>query len=153
MRDKIKEEVLQAQDRYITNLISWASSFPDQDKRAIEEAIYIYAHMIISSGINKKEYLFRRLEIIKVSVKDGFGMCQPLIDGRGGIKAYRIYISDNYNFTMKQLQAVFLHEMCHTMSKVDILKHKSYLYHQCFLWLLRYYDINILNIGEVERID
>lgn len=153
MRDHIKDEVLQAQDRYIKDLISWASGFPDQDKTAIEQAIYIYAKMIISSGINKKEYLFRRLEIIKAPVNEGFGMCQPLIDGRGGISAYRIYISNDYNFNMKQMQAVFLHEMVHTMSKVDILKHKSRLYHACFLWLFRYYDINILNIGEVEKID
>ena len=112
-----EKEIMEAHGKYINELIHWPEdsvldpeAFNQVERQVIEQACYLYVKMIIEQGINKY-YLFRNIYLYRGPVKDGYGMCQPLIDGAGGIAGYRIYISNEYRFSIKKLQAIFLHEM------------------------------------------
>ena len=157
MVDLVEKEIMEAHGRYINELLHWPEdsgldqdAFNQVERQAIEQACYLYVNMIIEQGFNRF-YLFRNIYLYRGPVKDGYGMCQPLIDGSGGITGYRIYISNEYRFSSKQLQEVFLHEMLHTMSRYNILQHKSMLFYACYRYLERYYDINVFNIGYAEK--
>lgn len=56
---------------------------------------------------------------------DAYAMIQPLIGGNADIIGHRLYLNSNYIFEETVLERLVAHEVLHTFSNKDILKHES----------------------------
>lgn len=98
--------------------------FTKHQENIIDLVIHQFEEMSTAKHID--DFLIYKAKIIlhtKIS-NDTFGMVQPLID-ENHIIGHRIYINSNYNYTDKELKQVLMHELIHTLSEKNILKHES----------------------------
>lgn len=71
--------------------------------------------------------LIKPLEVIYKDIEP-YAFIQPLIDGRGGIAGHRLYLNSNYIYDGVYLDRIVAHEVLHTFSEKNILKHESLLF-------------------------
>ncbi len=136
-------------DKFI-NKVNISDKFNKAEKEYIKNALYIFTDAVQFLEV-KEKLLNKNIYIIKYPIKDAYGMIQPLIDGRPEIYSYRIYINETITLDEAELTTVILHELIHTLTNKDILRHGSILYRRIAKYIERKYFLNVFKLD--RRID
>ena len=96
---------------------------PSNEQQIITEAI----EKIIKMGErhNIPVHILQKPLYVLYKQIEGYAMIQPLIGGNADIIGHRLYLNSDYIFEESVLERLVAHEVLHTFSSKNILRHEA----------------------------